>query len=91
MRGPRIVMVPESGTSEAGLDALARAFSQHPRMLFFAVYVTRHKDFKQTDWKLLQQLSGERSSFCKCKLMQRNPILACLQHGLSWMQSFAQL
>ena len=66
MRGPRLVMVPESGISEAGLDALARALSQHPRMLFFAVNVSRKDIFERTDSETLRLLRGEQSSFFTC-------------------------
>ena len=61
MRGARIVMVPESSLSEAGLDALARALSHHPRMLFFAVNVSRDSGFQSTDWKPLHLLCGKQS------------------------------
>ncbi len=64
MRGPRIVMVPDSGISEAGLDALGRALSQHPRMLFFAINISRRKeeDVRRIDGKPLHLLSSKQRS-----------------------------
>ena len=86
MRGPRIVMVPESGISEAGLDALGRALSQHPRMLFFAVNISRRKEehLQRSDWKPLQLLSSEHRSSVNlrgaCKLLFSCFIHKALQH-----------
>ena len=53
------MMVQESSLSEAGLDALARALSQHPRMLFFAMHLSRDPDPQSTHFKPLHLLCGE--------------------------------
>lgn len=57
-------MVPESGISEAGLDALARALSQHPRMLFIAINVSRKREShpERSDWKPLRLLTSKQGS-----------------------------